>query len=176
MVADSARHLSGQFGIDQVADIAQSPGELCTTGKELVRKNHRLGTHSVGSTDAKEITGLLDFFIERGQYRRKRSLYDVKRVSKLEGQSGVEHIRRGDAVMEEAPRLRWNLLGDAGTECEQVVAGQGLELMNPGHIDPDRVESHAGTGRSHPGRLQFRKEMEFHFQHALPAGRLTPNP
>ena len=78
--------------------------------------------------------------------------------------------------MKEPPRLRRDLFGDAGAKCEQVMAGPCLVLMNPPDIDPDPVEGRAGARRGLPGRFEFGKEVELHFQHALPASLLTPNP
>ena len=56
-------------------------------------------------------------------------------LDELDGEAGVQRVRRGHALMDE-PRLLPHLLGKLGQEGDHVVFGFGLDLIDPG--DPFR--------------------------------------
>ena len=52
-------------------------------------------------------------------------------LGQLHRQAGVQHVRRGHALMDEA-RLRPDLFGQFGQEGDDVVLGLGLDGIDPG--------------------------------------------
>ena len=53
----------------------------------------------------------------------------VRRAGKLHGEAGVQHVRRGHALVQEA-RLGAHDLGDVGQEGDHVVLGGALDLID----------------------------------------------
>ena len=53
----------------------------------------------------------------------------VGRLRQLHREAGVEHVRRGHALVDEA-RLRPDMLGEVGQEGDDVVLGLALDLVD----------------------------------------------
>ena len=60
---------------------------------------------------------------------------DVRRPAQLHGEAGVEHVRAGHALVQEA-RLGPDMLGDTGQEGDDVVLRLGLDRVDP--VDVER--------------------------------------
>ena len=59
---------------------------------------------------------------------------DVGGAHELDVETGVEHVRRGHALVDEA-RLGADVLGEMGQEGDHVVLGDGLDLVDAGDVE-----------------------------------------
>ncbi len=71
---------------------------------------------------------------------------DVRGARELHREAGVEHVRRGHALVQE-PGLRADDLGDMGQEGDDVVLGGALDLV-------DALDVEGGFAALGPDRLR----------------------
>ena len=64
-------------------------------------------------------------------------------LGKLHGKTGVEHVRRRHALVDEA-RIGADMLGQVGEEGDDVVLGLGLDLVDPRHLEGAPVAHRLG--------------------------------
>ena len=63
---------------------------------------------------------------------------DVGGAAELHGEAGIEHVRRGHALMDEA-RLRTDVLGEVGQEGDDVVLRLALDLVDARDLEGCRA-------------------------------------
>ena len=100
---------------------------------------------------------------------------DVAGARELDGEAGVEHVRRGHALMDEA-RVRADELGEMRQEGDDVVLGHALDLVDALDVEcggaaffPDRLgrflRDHAEFGQRVAGmRLDLEPDAEAGFR------------
>ncbi len=84
---------------------------------------------AVAAADAQRVLVLEGAAAQHGEQRVEIGEEDVARLLELKRQAGVEHVARGQALMEE-PRLGSDMLGEVGEEGDDVVPGLALDLVD----------------------------------------------
>ena len=114
-------------------------------------KRGGLGVDAVAAADGGRQLVLEGAPLQRVQQRVDLDQDQVGRALELDRQRGVEQVGRGQAEMQES-RLRAAHLLDMGQEGDHVVAGRGLDLLDPGRIDQPLAVGGDG-GRERADRL-----------------------
>ena len=85
---------------------------------------------AVAAADGDGVLVLEGAALERGQQRVDIGEQDVAGARQLHGEAGVEHVRRGHALVDEA-RVRADEFGEMGQEGDDVMLGDALDLVDP---------------------------------------------
>ncbi len=90
--------------------------------------------------------------LQRGQHQIDILDQEIGGLRQLHAEAGVEHVRRGHALVQEA-RLRTDDLGHVGEEGDDVVLGDPLDLVDPVGVPehvlalfPDGLGGQLGNG------------------------------
>ena len=120
-------------------------GELGIGDRELEAEGGRLGMDAVGAADGRRHLVLEGAALERGEQRVDVGDQDVGGAHELHVEAGVEHVRRGHALVHEA-RLRPDDLGEMGEEGDDVVLDLALDRVDARDVErgvaalrPDRL-------------------------------------
>ena len=106
--------------------------------RQLDAEGGRLGMDAVAAADGDRVLVLEGAALQRGQQRVDIGEQDVGGARKLHGKAGVEHVRRGHALMDEA-RVRPDELGEMGQEGDDVVLGDALDLVDALDVEGRRA-------------------------------------
>ncbi len=109
-------------------------GELGVMTGELDAERGRLGMDAVAAPDADRVLVLARALFERRHHPVDVGDQDVRRPGELDGKAGIEHVRRGHALVHEA-RLRPDMLGEVGEEGDHVVMRLALDLVDAGDVE-----------------------------------------
>ena len=96
--------------------------------------------------------------LERFEKRIEISEENVARLRKLHGKAGVEHVRAGHALVQEA-RLVARAFGNPGQESDDVVFDLGLDRVDAGDVDAV-CERRGGVDRGNRPRRDNAKLFE----------------
>ena len=106
------------------------PGAIAGEGRivagQLDAERRGLGMDAVAAADGKRVLVLQRALPERGEQAVDVAQQDVGGLGELDGEAGVEHVRRGHALVHEA-RLRADELAQPGQEGDDVVLGHALD-------------------------------------------------
>ena len=95
----------------------------------------RLGMDAVRAAHADSVFVLIGAGFQRRQNLVEIGQQDVCRAHELHVQAGVEHVRRGHALMDEAGLFRTDMLGQMRQEGDHVMLGHGLDLVDARHVE-----------------------------------------
>ena len=109
-------------------------GELGVSHRELQAERGRLGVHAVASADGQRVLMLEGAGLQRGQQLVDIGNKDVGGLDQLHVEAGVEHVRGGEARVQEAC-FRADMLGDRGEEGDHVVLDLPLDLVDAGDVE-----------------------------------------
>ena len=143
--------------------------------RQLEAEGGGLGVDAVRAPDAEGV-GVPQRQLAQG--RRQRRLLAQQQVAGAadrQGEPGVEHVGRGQAVVDPA-RRRPHPLGDVGEEGDHVVVGRPLELL--GALDGEagaRLDLGQVLGRDHPARRPGAADGQLDLQPARQLGLLGPD-
>ena len=94
-----------------------------------------LGVHAVGAADHDRVAVLeRPALQDPAQRLRVSSASSAAGRPQLQGQPGVEHVRRGQAVVDVLGGLA-HVLGHAADEGDDVVLGDLLDLVHPVDVE-----------------------------------------
>ena len=120
-------------------------GELGVGLRQLEAEGGRLGVDAVAAADGGRVLVLEGAPLQRREQRVEIGEQDVGGAHQLHGEAGVEHVRRGHALVHEA-RVRPDDLGEMGQEGDDVVLGLALDLVDARDVEvrgaalfPDRL-------------------------------------
>ena len=134
--ADRARDRAGRdlgAGGDQPGRCAV---ELGVGLRELHAEGRRLGVDAVAAADRHGVLVLEGAPLQRREQGVEVGEQDVGRARQLHGEAGVEHVRAGHPLVDEA-RLVADVLGEMGQEGDDVVPGHRLDLVDAGDVELD---------------------------------------
>ena len=132
--ADRPGHGAGH---DLVAALDHAPpaaGELGEVAGELEAEGGGLGVDAVAAADGGRELVLEGAPLQRVQHRVDLDQDQVGCALELDRQRGVEQVGGGQPEMQEPCLLAADLL-DMGEEGDDVVPGDGLDLLDPGGVD-----------------------------------------
>ncbi len=110
-------------------------------------ERRRFGVDAVGAADHRR-AAVLERARPDGRPERVEALEQhVARVLHLQGQRGVEDVRRGEPEVQ-PPRLGADVLGDGLGERDDVVPGDLLDCLDPRHVE----RAPLADGARRPGR------------------------
>ncbi len=101
---------------------------------ELQAEGGGLGMDAVAAADGERVLVLEGAALQRGEQPVEIGQQDVARLLQLHGEAGVEHVRRGHALMQEAG-LGPDMLGEIGQEGDDVVLGLALDLVDARDVE-----------------------------------------
>jgi hypothetical protein len=113
-------------GAQQPAAVAR---ELGVIAGELEAEGHGLGMDGVAAAHAGRVFMLLGAALKGGQQIVDVGEQDVGRLRQLHREAGVEHVRRGHALMHETGLVP-DMFGEVGEEGDDVVVGFALDLVD----------------------------------------------
>src|SRR6185437_12526708 len=112
--------------VDEAAAVAR---ELGIEAGELQAETGRLGMDAVAAADHRRHLVFARAALQRLEQRVDIGEEDVARLRKLDRETGIEHVARGQALMDEA-RLGPDMLGDVGEKGDDVVPRLALDLVD----------------------------------------------
>ena len=149
---DLEPHLFGHIGFDGGIDIGEGADgagngaggdlflgrdqaafgalELGVIAGELQAEGHGLGVDAVAAADGRGVLMLLGAGFQRGQDAIDAFDQQVRRPGQLDRETGVQHVRRGHALVQETGFLADDL-GHVGQEGDDVVLGGAFDLVDP---------------------------------------------
>ena len=136
--ADSAGNgAGGDFfaGIDEARAAAV---ELGIGFGHFQAEGHRLGVNAVRAADADRILVFDCAALDSGEKRVHVGKEQIGGLDQLHVEAGVEHIRRGHALVNETG-VGTNDLGQVGEECDDVVLGFALDLVDAVDVEGGRA-------------------------------------
>jgi len=101
---------------------------------QLDAEGRGLGMDAVAAADGERVLVLQGAFLEGCEQPVDVGDQDVRRLGELDGKAGVEHVRRGHALVHEA-RLRPDEFAQPGQEGDHIVLGHpldGVDLLDIG--------------------------------------------
>jgi hypothetical protein len=101
---------------------------------ELQPEGHRLGMDAVTAADRRRHLVFARAAFEHDEQRIDVGDQDVARARQLHREAGVEHVRRGHALVHEACLVA-DLFGDPGEEGDDVMLGYRLDRVDCGDVD-----------------------------------------
>ena len=116
---DEPRAGAGEFGIGQ---------------RELEAEGRRLGVDAVRAADGRRHLVLEGAPLQRREQRVDVGDQNVAGALQLHGKAGVEHVRAGHALMDEA-RVGADEFGEMGQEGDDVVLGDALDLVDARDVE-----------------------------------------
>ena len=148
---------------------------------ELQPEGGGLGVDAVAAPDGRGQLVLVGPPLQRREQRVEIGDQDVRRPGELHAEAGVEHVRRGHALVHEA-RLLPDDLAEMGEERDHVVPGLRLDRVDAGDVELDvaRLPDRLGGGlRDHPERglrvRRVRLDLEPDAEPRLAATRSRPS-
>jgi hypothetical protein len=144
--ADGARDRPGRHfgaGVDQAGAVA---GHFGVEAREGQAHGGGFGMDAVAAADADGVLVLKGASFQRGQHPVDPLEQQIGGAHQLDVQRGVEHIRRGHPLMHEARGVIADDFGQMGQEGDDVVFGDGLDLVDPGHVEGDVLGFPDGVG------------------------------
>ena len=102
--------------------------------RQLDAEGGRLGMDAVAAADGRRHLVFEGALLQRRQQRVDVGDQDVGGAHQLHVEAGVEHVRRGHALMHEA-RLRPDDLGQMRQEGDDVVLDLALDLVDPRDVE-----------------------------------------
>jgi hypothetical protein len=106
----------------------------------------RLGMDAVAAADADGVLVFEGAGLQRGQHPVQIGQQDVGGAHQLHVQRGVQHVRRGHALMDEARLVGADMFGQMGQEGDHVMLGHGLDLVDAGDVEFDVLGAPDGFG------------------------------
>ena len=103
--------------------------ELGVVAGQLQAEGGRLGVDAVAAADGERVLVLERALLQRRQHQVDVLEQQVGGPRQLHRERGVEDVRRGHALVQEA-RLRADDLGELGREGDHVVLGLALDLVD----------------------------------------------
>ena len=92
---------------------------------------------AVAAADADRVLVLEGAALERREQRVEVGEQDVGGAGQLDREAGVEHVRGGHALVDEAGLVGPTIFGQMGQEGDDVVLGHGLDLVDAGDVEVD---------------------------------------
>ena len=105
---------------------------------ELEAEGGGLGMDAVAAPDGGRVFVLHGARLERREQPSTSPISNVGGAHQLDVEAGVEHVRGGHALMDEA-RLRPDDLGKMGEEGDDVVLDLALDGIDPLQVEADRA-------------------------------------
>ena len=102
--------------------------------RELQPERHRLGVDAVRAADGRRHLVLEGARLQRFKQFLNIADQDVGGARELHIEAGVEHVRRGHALMHEA-RLGPDDLGEVSQERDHVMLGLALDLVDARDVE-----------------------------------------
>ena len=143
-------------GRDLAADRLQpvcGAGELRIVAGELEPEAGWFGVDAVTPADAERPLVLERAALERCRHGADAALQQGAGPVELHREAGVENIRRGEALVDEA-RLRPHMIREVGEEGDHVVAGLALDRVDFLRIDERVLVLADGAGERFRRRLR----------------------
>ena len=128
-VAISSRALHQPFAAARKLGIGQ---------RQLDAESRRFGVDAVAAADRDRVLVLEGARLQRGKQRVDIGEQNVAGARQLHGEAGVEHVRRGHALMDEAG-VRPDEFGQMRQEGDDVVLGDALDLVDA--LDVERCRA-----------------------------------
>ncbi len=107
---------------------------------------------AVAAADYRRVLVLERAALQRRQQRVEIGEQDVARLRKLHREAGIEHVARGQALMDEA-RFGPDMLGDIGEEGDDVVPGLALDLVDARDLELAALAQRGRRALRHDARL-----------------------
>ena len=111
---------------------------------ELEAEGGGLGVDAVRAADGRRQLVLEGAALERGEQRVDIGEQEVGGARELHGEAGVEHVRRGHALVHEA-RLRADDLGEMRQEGDDVVLHLALDRVDARDVEDRPCEPFSQT-------------------------------
>ncbi len=111
-----------------------APLELGIGLGELEAEGDRLGMDAVAAADRGRELVLMGASLEHFQQPVEIGEQDVRSAGQLHGETGVEHVRAGHALVHEA-RFVTHLFSHPGEEGDHVVLGHRFDRVDRGDVD-----------------------------------------
>ena len=137
--ADRARDGAGgdfRARIDQASTAAV---EFRIGFRHFQTEGHRLGVDAVRAADGDGVLVLIGATLDGGQKCVDRLKQDIGRLGELDGETGIENVRRRHPLMDETGLVA-HMLGQIGEKRDDVMLGFALDL-----VDAVDVEGHGTT-------------------------------
>ena len=90
----------------------------------------RLGMDAMAAADGQRMLVFKGPFLQGGEHVVEVGQQQIRRLGQLHREAGVEHVRGGEPLMDEAA-FRPDALGEPGQEGDHVVPGLALDLVDP---------------------------------------------
>ena len=150
--------------------------------RQLEAEGGRLGMDAVGAADGGRHLVLEGAALQRGEQRVDVGEQEVGGARELHGEAGVEHVRRGHALVDEA-RVRADELGEMREEGDDVVLHLALDLVDALDVErrraallPDRLRPlPSGSRRVRPARRRHAPRSRTRCGTWSPATRSRPS-
>lgn len=101
--------------------------------------------------------------LERALFQRGQQLFEIRDqdvcgAHEADVERGVQHIRRGHALVHEARLIVADDLGQMREEGDHVMLGDGLDLVDAGHVELDifRFPDGLGIGAGNHAQIGLR--------------------
>ena len=172
--ADGAGERRGGDFLAGGSETAAGAGELGIECGELDAEGRRLGVDAVAAADGDGVLMLEGAATQRGEKLVDVGDEQVGGAHELHVEAGVEDVRRGQALVDEA-RVRPDDLGQMGQEGDDVVPGLGFDGVDAGDVEGGvaalgphglgrRFRHHADFGHGVEGvRLDLKPDAELGF-------------
>ena len=152
---NGAGQLADRDAIDGLREARMGAVELEDPADQLESKRGRLGVHAVGTTHARG-GAVLQRALEHGGTRLLEALQqDRAGIAQLQCQPGVDHVARGEAVVEPACG-RPDLLGNRLGERDHVVVRALLDLLGPRDVNTRVLADRRGILSRHHAKRHVR--------------------
>ena len=132
--ADGAGNRAGRYLLARGDQPAPGPGEFGIMAGELDAEGGRLGVDAMAAPDGQRHLVLKRALLQRRQRAIDAGDQKVARPRQLHGEAGVEHIRRGHALMHEA-RFGPDNLGKVRQEGDDVVLDLALDRVDASNVE-----------------------------------------
>ena len=127
--ADRTRNLAGGDLAARRREPGAVAGEFGIVARKLEAEARRLGMDAVTAADDRRVFVLDGASLQRQEQRLETVEQQVCGGGELDRKSGVEHIARGHALMDET-RFRANMFGEVCEKGDDVVPGLALERVD----------------------------------------------
>ena len=109
-------------------------GEFGIGESQLDPEGRGLGMDAMAPADGNGVLMLMRPALEGGQEIVEIGQQDIGGAAQLHVEAGIEHVRRGHALMDEA-RLGTDDLGQMGQKRDDVMLGLPFDLVDPGDVE-----------------------------------------
>ena len=128
--AHRARYRAGRDLGPRGGEAVPVARELGIVSGELEPEGRGFGVDAVAAPDTGGQPVLARAALERRHDRSDTGVEQVGGAGQLHGEAGIQHVRRGHPLVDEA-RLGPDMLGEVGEERDHVVPRLALDLVDP---------------------------------------------